>query len=176
MPICLFKSALAFLATALLVWGCASARQKSKPEASIRLHLEVPPDRSEKQIIVGVPRVNPYTLAVQREPFLDERYVSNVTSFQAVGGRAIEVTFGTTGARLLEQYSLAQRGRQFAILAAWNVGRSNVQTRWLAAPVFTRTITDGKVRFSPDASEDEIVDFLQCMTNSLEVLRRTKGI
>lgn len=176
-PILSFKSALALLAGVCVLWGCQSSPLASKrPEATLRLHLEVPPDRGQKSVVVPIMRVQPVMINVAEAPFLDERYLTNVARIDAMGGPAIELSFGTTGARLLEQYSLAHRGRQFGILGGWGINTTNAQTRWLAAPVFTRTITDGKIRFSPDASAEEVDYLMICLTNALRKISRTTGI
>ena len=121
-------------------------------------------------------RENPFFINVLRAPFLDERYLTNVVCFEAVGGPAIDLTFGTTGARILEQYSSAHRGRQFAIFCTWGDGTTNTYARWLAAPVFTHTISDGHIRFSPDASLAETGEIVTALTNTVKKVRKTTGI
>jgi len=171
-----FKPALLLLTALLAVWGCGTTMKSKHPEATLRLYLEVPPDRGDGSLPVPIMRNNPFYLNVAKAPFLDERYLTNVVLFSALGGPAIEITFGSTGAKLLEQYSLDQRGRQFGILCGWGIGTSNVQTRWLAAPVFTRTISDGRIRFSPDATVEETEYIVSCLTNTLKTVKRTTGI
>lgn len=176
MPPSGFKPALLVLVALLAGWGCASVTKSKKPEATIRLHLEVPPDRGDRSLPVPIMRNDPFYINVAKAPFLDERYMTNAVLYQAVGGPALEICFGATGSRLLEQYSMDHRGRQFGILCGWGVNTTNVQSRWLAAPVFTRTITDGRIRFTPDASPEEVEYIHQCLTNTLKTVKRTTGI
>ena len=175
-PFAGFKLALLALVPLLAVLGCKTVAKGKQPQATLRLHLEVPPDRGEKSTPVPISRENPFFINVQNSPFLDERYLTNVTLFEAVGGPAIDIQFGTTGARVIEQYSLAHRGRQFGIFCSWSDATSNTYIRWLAAPVFTHTITDGHIRFSPDASPAETGEIVSALTNTLKKVRRTTGI
>jgi hypothetical protein len=171
-----FKPALVLLTALVTLWGCQSVLKSRRPEATLRLYLEVPSDRGGKSVPVPLMRANPYQINVTEAPFLDERYLTNVVQIAAIGGPAIELWFGTTGTKLLEQFSMGNRGRQFGILCGWGVGTTNVQSRWLAAPVFTRTITDGRIRFSPDASVEEVQYIMECLTNTLRTVSRTTGI
>jgi hypothetical protein len=171
-----FKLAFMLLAAALTIWGCKTPPRSEQLQATLSLHLEVPPDRGEKGVAVPITRENPFFINVHMVPFLDERYLTNVVLYSAMGGPAIDLTFGTTGARLLEQYSLDQRGRQFAIFCSWGDGKSNKIGRWLAAPVFTRTINDGHIRFSPDASPEETEEIVTALTNTVKKVRKTTGL
>ena len=172
-----FKLALLTLVPLLAVLGCETTKKLNKsPQATLRLHLEVPPDRGERSLPVPIMRDNPFFINVQSSPFLDERYLTNVVVFEAVGGPAIDIQFGTTGARILEQYSMAHRGRQIGIFCSWSDASTNTYIRWLAAPVFTRTITDGHLRFTPDANPAEITEIVTALTNTVKKVRRTTGI
>jgi len=159
-----FKSCLcAGLALALLC-GCQSLAGKPKGlVATLRLHLEVNPDATDRSTPVPIHRAHPFPVNVEKASFLDERSVTNVAVVEAMGGFAIEVRFDTTGARLLEQYSTANRGRRCAIFTQF--GDKTPQPRWLAAPVLSRTITDGVLVFTPDATREEAEQIVRGLLN-----------
>jgi hypothetical protein len=65
--------------------------------------------------------------------------------------------FNDAGQRALLNYSAVNVGKRIAVVAQFP------ESRWLAAPKITRSITDGTLTFTPDADLDEcrrIVDGL----------------
>jgi preprotein translocase subunit SecD len=159
-----FKSCLGAGLTLALLCGCQSSPGKPKGlVATLRLHLEMNADRSDRSTPVPIHRANPFLVNVEKAPFLDERSVTNAAVVEAMGGFAIQVQFDTTGARLLEQYSTANRGRRCAIFTQF--GDKNPQPRWLAAPLLSRTITDGVLVFTPDATREEAEQIVRGLLN-----------
>jgi hypothetical protein len=172
-PLLRFKFCLAALpmlglavALGLGLCGCASSKPKTarapKPDdelATLRFHLAVNPDLLGRTIQVPVFRARPMLVTVENSPFLDERYVTNAVVVDDLGGFSLKIQFGDTGTRLLEQYSTANRGRRCAIFSQWGEkGAKTNYSRWLSAPLFTRTISDGAFTFTPDTSRQEAED------------------
>jgi len=145
----LFNTYLLFgLAALLCATGCKSFGKK-KEASTIRLHLEVGTDGTDRNTRVLVNRDNPIFLNVEKDPFLTEHYLKSASVLDVMGGFAIFLQFDQKGTWLLEQYSTANKGRRVAI------GSQFGETRWLAAPVFTKRITDGTLVFTPDATRAE---------------------
>ena len=166
-----FKSCLGAGVMLALLCGCQSPSGKPKGLlATLRLHLEVNPDGTDRSTPVPIHRANPFPVNVERAPFLDERSVTNAAVVEAMGGFAIQVQFDTTGARLLEQYSTANRGRRCALFTQF--GDKTPQPRWLAAPVLSRTITDGVLVFTPDATREEAEQIVRGLVNLKKQIQR----
>jgi hypothetical protein len=66
-----------------------------------------------------------------------------------MGGFQVMIQFDRQGTWLLEQYSVAARGKRVAIFSQFG------EARWLAAPVLARRIADGLFVFTPDATRAE---------------------
>ena len=170
-----FAFKLCFAAMAVALASCGGCRTStSKPKglvATIQFHLEVTPDASGWSMPVKVLRQQPVTLNVQKQPFLDERNVTNAVVVETLGGFAIKVQFDDYGTQLLEQYSTANRGQRCAILCRF--GENKVfEQRWLAAPIFTRTISDGTLLFTPDATRAETDKIVEGLMNATKPNRK----
>lgn len=135
------------------VAGCASDKKEKKyskrDEASLRLHLEVNPDGSERSGPITVGRQAPFMVNVEKKAFLTEFNVARVELVDTLGGWAMAVHYDQEGGWLLEQYTTANKGRRVAVAAEFG------QLRWLAAPLITQRIGDGVLLFTPDASREE---------------------
>lgn len=160
-----FKSCLAPLAAAILAAGCAHSDPNPKGfTATLRMHVEVTPDRSKQQETISVYRARPMEVVVERNSFLDERQLEKASVVDDLGGFVIKLEFDDTGRRLLEQYTVSRRGRHCAVFVQW--GDKNPQFRWLSAPVLARVINDGVFIFTPDASRAEAEDIVRGLNNA----------
>jgi hypothetical protein len=65
------------------------------------------------------------------------------------GGSEIALKFDRKGRWILEQNTTPFKGRHLAIYAQFG------DTRWIAAPLITHSISDGVLKFTPDASREE---------------------
>lgn len=148
-----FNIYLGLLLASVIAAGCQTAAKKSKGISTLRLHLEVNPDGMDNNKPVPVYRGSPVMINVETTPFLHEANVSNAQVVEATGGFAIQIQFNAFGARLLEQYSTAHKGKRFAIFSQF--GETADQSRWLGAPLVSRNITDGLFIFTPDATRQE---------------------
>jgi hypothetical protein len=166
-----FKLCLATLGLAVAVAACSSLGKPKGIVASLRLHIQVPADGSDRAAPVPVFRANPVMVNVEKSPFLDERSLTNAVLMEAGDSFAIQVSFSPSGAKILEQYSTAFRTRHCAIACQW--GEKDLTNRWLAAPMFNRTIFDGKLMFTPDASHEEAIMIVDALNNAIKFIQKT---
>ena len=146
-----------YLLTGGLLAGCAST--KSDPEkagvnemASLRLHMEVNSDGSDKNSPVLIGRSIPFLVNVEKQPFLTEYKIVNASLVEELGAFMISVEFDKEGTWLLEHYTTSYRGKRIGVAAIFGESQS---ARWLGAPRITETITNGVFIFTPDASRKE---------------------
>src|SRR5215211_754441 len=119
----------AYLVVALFVLAWSGCQVMKKKEAStLRLHLEVTPDGTDKNGPVPVYRQNPVHVNVEHSPFLTEHSIAKASVVEVMGSFQIMIQYDRRGTWLLEQYSTANRGRRIAIMSQFG------QVRWLAAP------------------------------------------
>ena len=130
--------------------GCQTAESKRKQErCTLRLHLEVNRDGTDRNEPVPIYRAKPMLINVEKKSFLDEGHVTKAAVIDDRGSFVIQVQFDREGALLLEQYSTANRGRRVAIFSQFR------EARWLAAPVLSHRIANGLFTFTPDATREE---------------------
>ena len=150
--------------------ACKSTEEKerAKRAASVRLHLETNPDGTPYNGPVPVYRSNPVIVNVQQNFLLDEGFLkrADIVDVDEHGGWAIRLVFDDRGARRLEHITTANKGRRMAVFAKWD------ESRWLAAPVITRNITDGVFVFTPDASREEAELIVQGVNNMIKKLNK----
>jgi preprotein translocase subunit SecD len=142
-----FNTILAALIVAALAIGCQTI--KKKPASVLRMHLEMNPDGTDRTVSVPIGRSKAFFVNIEKNHFLDEGHVQQASVVDDVGGFQISLQFDKRGTLLLEQYTTANKGRRVAIHAIFG------QERWLAAPVITQRISDGKFFFTPDATREE---------------------
>ena len=120
-----------------------------KGEASLRVHLEVNPDGSDRSGPVSIGRKQPFQLNVEKTAFLNEFQIEKASVVDTFGGFSISVQFDKVGGWLLEQYTTANKGKHLAISAEFG------EMRWLAAPKITQRLGEGRLVFTPDATREE---------------------
>lgn len=135
--------------------GCVPLETKPKgPVAALRLHLQVNPDGNDRSSPVPIGRDTPVMINVEKFPFLDERDVASAKVIGSVGGFAMQIAFDRRGSLLLEQCSIGSKGRCCAVFCQFGEAKAPT-SRWLAAPLLSRRITDGVLVFTPDATREE---------------------
>lgn len=150
-----------YLSSALvlaLVCGCQTEETKrNKQLSTLRLHLEVNPDGTERIESVPVYRERPYMVSIEKAAFLTEGNLTEAKVIDVVGGFSISLKFDRQGTWLLDQYTTANRGRHIAIFSQWTPkpGEKLNPGRWLIALQVTQRITDGLLNFTPDATREE---------------------
>ena len=145
---------LAVLAAAMAC-GCQSsgAKQSKKVVSTLRLHLETSSDQAKASESIPIYREKPVWVNVQKEPFLTEANVAQASVVDEVGGYVLRIQFDQSGTVLLEECTIANRGRKIAIFSQF--GEHIKDYRWLAAPVIGHRISGGVLTFTPDATREE---------------------
>jgi hypothetical protein len=163
---------LAALAT-VSVCGCKSAAKHKKQLSAFRLHLEVNADASNRSQDVPIYRAQPFMLTIDKSAFLTEANVAEAKVIDVVGGFAISTRFDRQGKWLLDSFSTANRGRHFAIFAQWTAkpGDKLGPGRWLAAPEITKTLSEGMLIFTPDATREESDEIVLGLNNVAKKLK-----
>jgi hypothetical protein len=170
---------IAFLLGLLALAGCATdddekgdkkKEKKEKEVTTLEMHLEANPDGSDRCATITLLRSNPITLTVYNQPFLSHIDLVRADIVEELGILGIRLQFTQPhGARLLEMYTSANKGKRIAIRAEWGEGR------WLAAPLITSQIREGVYTFTPDASREEIERIVRGLNNvGKEVEKREK--
>jgi hypothetical protein len=156
-----------YLLTAALVSalaGCeTTGAQREKQIATLRLHVEASRDARGSSAPVPISRATQVMINVEKIPFIDEAHVAGARLVDTLGGFSLAIQFDQHGTWLLEQYSATSPGRHISIAAQFG-GKLN-QTRWLAAPLITRRISDGALVFTPDATHEEAAEIVRGLNN-----------
>ncbi|MFO1497624.1 MAG: hypothetical protein U1G07_04395 [Verrucomicrobiota bacterium] len=159
-----------YLLTVLIAWslGCQTSdeRKKGKEASTLRLFLEAHRDGNDSQSGVPIYRANPIRVNVEREPFLSETDLESASVVDLPGGFAIRAQFDGHGALILEGVTVAHKGAHIAVQS--NFGES----RWLAAPLITRRISNGEFVFTPDATRDEADRVVRGLTNLITKVKK----
>jgi preprotein translocase subunit SecD len=146
----------------LLFCACTSAKKKKdKDIAAIGVFLEMAPSDNETNHMVPIGRSDPVYVNIEPSPFIDQRNVESAKLVKEMGTFSIQVKFDNEGMLLLEGVTTENRNRHFAIQCIFDQ-----KTRWLAAPLIRRRITDGILTFAPDASEEEANQIVKGLTNA----------
>ena len=139
-----------YLLAALLALGAGCKTDEKKEASTLKFHLEVTPDGTDQNSLVPIGRDGAFTVNVQKDAFLNEGLIAKASVVNdALGGFALMIQFNRKGSWLLEQYTIAHKGRRAAIFSQFG------QARWLAAPVMKNRISDGRFVFTPDATREE---------------------
>lgn len=151
-----FNIILVVLGLVALLSGCSTTND-TKTLSTLRVHLEVNRDATDRNKGVPIYREKPFMVNVDNTPFLTEANVSEAKVIDTVGGYALQIQFERRGTWLLESVSTANKGKRFAIFSQWPnpADKKNPLSRWLAAPVISQRIADGMLVFTPDASREE---------------------
>ncbi|MCX7723096.1 MAG: hypothetical protein N2379_08590 [Verrucomicrobiae bacterium] len=165
-----------FLAAALalgLSCGCQSGKLKG-PVTVLRLHMEASPGQTEFVVPVNVGRSMPVQILIEKSAFLDERDVADAAVVDQNGTFSLKLVLTRRGKWLLEQYSASNLGRRCAIFCHFGTAKSAV-SRWLAAPQFTRIISDGVLVFTPDATRAEAEQIVAGLRNVARQTAKERG-
>ena len=164
-----------YLLTALalaLSAGCQSGKAKDpakggkNEEASLRLHLEVNADGSDRSAPASIGREHPFELNIEKTAFVTEFQIEMASVVDGLGGYSIAIQFNKQGTFLLEMQTTANKGKHLAISAEFG------EMRWLAAPVITRSLADGKLVFTPDATRAEAERIVNGLNRLAERVRK----
>jgi hypothetical protein len=154
----------------LLAAGCKTSEEKKKGKeaTSMRLHLETNPDGTSHNFAATVYRANPIKIQVERDAALDEGFMAKaeVVAADQFGNHAIKITFDDTGKQRLTYVTSSHKGRRLVILCKWT------ETRALGAPLINKTISDGVLVFTPDATREEAERIVFGLNNVITKLKK----
>jgi hypothetical protein len=146
-----FNLFLALMVVAMLS-GCQTSKQ-DKEVSALRVHIEVNSNQIGNSETISVLRSDPVLVNIAKEPILTEANLVEAKVIDAHGGVALQIQFDESSALVLEQYSAGNPGKHFVIFGQW--GEKRADGRWLAAPLITHRIADGRLAFTPDMSREE---------------------
>lgn len=151
---------------ALCAFGCKSSPEKEREKqlSTLALHMEVVPDESQFSRNITVFRDKPVSVHIDKSAFLTESHVEEARIVEEMDGWVLAIKFDKRGTWLLEQYTTTNPGKHIAIFSTFGPGKKK-EARWIAAPVITRRIPNGTLRFTPDASRDEAEDIVLGLNN-----------
>lgn len=143
-------------------------KKRGKKEYSmVHLHLEVPRDTSGRSQEIQVLRDHPIVINVEKVPFLSESLLADARIVETPGGKEIELSFNNLGQTALGNFTAANRGRRIAIYAEWDK-----EKRWLAAPKITKLLSDGVIRFTADATQEESERIVRGLITMAEIKKK----
>lgn len=139
----------------LLVCGCRTHQNNSpdKQLSTFRVHLEASPADTLISTKAPIYRADPVMLDIEKNPFLTEANVASAQVVNVLGGFDLRIQLNQEGSWILQSYSASNPGRHYAIFSQF--GQKANKGRWLAAPIFSRLISDGVIQFTPDATHEE---------------------
>jgi SecDF, P1 head subdomain len=140
------------LMTMAVLCGCKTDK-KPKEVSALRVHIEADIGNTGASETVSVLRSDPVLVTIFKEQILTEANLVEAKVIEARGGFAIQLQFDESSSMVLEQYSAANPGRHFVIFGQW--GEQPADGRWLAAPLITHRIADGKLSFTPDMTREQ---------------------
>ena len=143
-----------WLGALLCATGCSSFSEKDM--SSVRLHMESNADGTAANGPVQVTRAK-IQINVEKEPFLTEGDLSGATLVDTVGGFAIQLAFDAHGSILLDMATSSHKGARIAILTQFPKSKKVPipLSRWVAAPLVTKRISNGLLVFTPDTTREE---------------------
>ena len=154
----------------LLSVGCKTSEEKKKAKeaAFLRFHVESNVDGTRHKFPIEVYRANPMIIGVEQNAALDEGFMDRVelVTVDEFGNRAIKIFFNEQGIKRLDWLTSSFKGNRLAIEARWT------ETRWIAAPLITKRITDGVFIFTPDASNEETERIVNGLNNVIAQLKK----
>jgi len=147
--------------------GCSSPEKKAaKQIGALRLHLEVPQDRSDRTAPVPIYRANPIYVNATKEAFLTELQLASISVVEDDLGYAVRLQFIKSAGWLLDNVTTSNLGRRIAVFAQF--GAEGQHLRWLGAPRITHRISDGTLTFTPDVSREELDDLILALKNTIK--------
>jgi hypothetical protein len=139
---------------AVMAGGCRTHKNdKAKQLATLRVHLESAAEGLSRALTVPIYRASPVDIRVEEEPFLTEAHVAGARVVDVLGGFDLQIQLDRQGTWLLQEYSASNPGKHYAIFSQF--GQKGKAARWLAAPQFSKIMSDGMIQFTPDATREE---------------------
>ena len=135
--------------------GEAKKKKEEKAAAMVRIFLETTDDGMAPK--VDVIRSRPISVAIVKQPFVDERDIVRAILLETPdGGFMIKLEMTSHGKQSLEMSTVSANGRRMVIFSQWTMdGVEKPEERWLAAPLIRSPLHDGVIVFSADCSREE---------------------
>lgn len=153
-----------------LVAGCATTDDPKKKLTTIRFHTEADPVGGGFTLTAPIYRAHPINVNVERTPFTDERDVDSAVVADWMDGFAIQIHLNRHGQWLLENVTRSNPNHRIAVACQFDN-----ETRWLAAPIIARPITDGTLAFTPDATHEEAERIVRGLNNvAADIKKKSK--
>jgi hypothetical protein len=160
------------LAIALLC-GCRTHNNSPKElQATFRVHIEATADDPSTSAKAQIYRAKPVELNIEKDPFLTEAQVASAQVVNVLGGFDLRIQLDTEGTWLLQNYSASNPGKHYAIFTQF--GEKGHEARWLAAPMFSRLVSNGVLQFTPDASHEEAEQIALGLNNTAKKFQKDK--
>jgi preprotein translocase subunit SecD len=155
--------------------GCHTANNEKKAPkkgyALLRLHLEVNLDGTDKNGTVMVGRRTAFPVTVNKLAFIEASHLGRVSLLDDDhGGFKMKVQLNRQGTWLLEQYTVANKGRRIAVFAELE------DFHWIAAPLITQRISDGVFTFTPDVSREEAEKLVLGLNQAVKKIRSRNNL
>jgi len=155
--------------------GCQTDKDPNKDKvAALRIHIESNPNDVSTTQNISLLRSDPVMVNIAKEPVLTEANIIAARMIDSPGGFALEIQFDESGAIPLEPFSASNHGKHLVIFGEWGNREKLVNSRWLAAPLITRRISDGTLSFTPDASKQEMYQIVICLNNVVKKIAKGK--
>ena len=151
-----------------------SKSKGKKPYSLVRLFIEVNPDGTTFTMPVAVYRANPATFVVNTTPVITEANVASADLVDDAAGFSIMVRMDRRGALQLENTTTAFRNSRLIVYGQWGTESKNDTStgRWLGAVYISKRLADGVFTFTPDASREEALQFVEGINNTAERFRK----
>lgn len=144
--------------------GCSWVQKKQKEKAAaVRIHTEARVSVPGMTQTVALFRSTPVEVTVDVEPVLTEASVLAAQLMETQGGFAVRVRFDETGGWALDQATARNPGKHLVIFGQW--GEKASEGRFLAAPLITQRNGSAEISFTPDASREEMQEFVDGLNN-----------
>ena len=157
-----------------LLTGCSGLHwfhHEKEQVAILKIHIESESSAAGSTKTVSVERSQPVEVNISTDPILTDADVIAARVLAASGGFAVELDFEETAGWRLEQYTAINPGKHLAIFGQWSDKLE--YGRWLAAPIIVRRIGNDKLIFTPDASREEIEQWVKGLSAAAK--KRAEG-
>ena len=142
-------------------------KEDKKKYSITKFFLETPRGSQTFVQEVEIYRAYPEKISIGTREFLDDRDFKDVSLVDTEDGSfKIEFVLNSDGSSILQDITTRYRWRRLVILT--NFG----DPRYMGAPKIERTISDGIVQITPDASREEAERFVLGMKNTIRKLKR----
>jgi hypothetical protein len=130
-------------------------KKEEKAAAMVRVFMETTDDGTAPK--VDVIRSRPISVAITKQPFIDERDIVRAILLETPdGGFMIKLEMTSHGKQALEMATVSSNGRRMVVFSQWTMdGVEKPEERWLAAPLIRSPLHDGVMVFSVDSNREE---------------------